>query len=100
MNFTSGMNYFPVKNWCLYNKQRYKALISGMTDFAHLNNYALEVLTDHVFFFIFYSFCELGYKITISQFGRTAAVKRDLQKKKTIPFYFYYFTMILLQSIL
>ena len=50
MNFTSGINYFPIKNSCLYNKKRYKALISGMTDFAYLNNCALEVLTDHFFF--------------------------------------------------
>ena len=50
-----------------------------MTDFAHLNDIhdTIEVLTDHLLVesesAVFYSFRKLGHKITISQFGTTAA---------------------------
>ena len=69
--------------------KRHKTLISGGTDFAHLNdyiflaNFKLENLLYTRGFnrsFIskiteccFYSFHKLGLKITISQFGTTVA---------------------------
>ena len=60
--------------------KRYKALISGITDFAFKNNdihNTVEVLTEHLLVkaesAVFYSFRKLGHKNTISQFGTTAA---------------------------
>ena len=72
--------------------KRYKALISGMTDFVHLSDYILlanfklqnPLNTKHTRGFdrhfliksqssVFYPFRKLGPKITISQFGRTVA---------------------------
>ena len=59
--------------------KRYKALISGITDFAFLNDIhnTVEVLTEHLLVkaesAVFYSFRKLGHKNTISQFGTTAA---------------------------
>ena len=47
-----------------------------MADFAHLTDHLLLKSQSAVF----YSFHELGHKITISQFGTTVAVKRDVPK--------------------
>ena len=69
--------------------KRYKALISGMTDFVHLSDYILlanfKLLnTKHTRGFdchlliksqssVFYPFGKLGPKIVIAQFGTTVA---------------------------
>ena len=72
--------------------KRYKALISGMTDFVHLNDYILLanfklqnlLNTKHTRGFdrhfliksqssVFYPFRKHGPKIIISQFGTTVA---------------------------
>ena len=65
--------------------------MSGMTGFAHLSDYillanyykicsihdTLEFLTDHLLVksqsAVFFSFCKLGHKITISHVGSTVA---------------------------
>ena len=60
----------------MFSGKRYKALISWMADFAHLTDHLLLKSQSAVF----YSFHELGHKITISQFGTTVAVKRDVPK--------------------
>jgi len=72
--------------------ERYKALVSGMTDFVHLSDYILLtnfklqnlLNTKHTRGFdrhlliksqssFFYPFRKLGLKIIISQFGTTVA---------------------------
>ena len=76
-----------------------------MTDFAHLNdhpyillaNFKLQNLLNHdtlevlifinfiLFIIFFYSFRKLGHKITISQFGTTVAIYKNIGTKQDLP---------------
>ena len=130
-NFTSwhyrGVNLVDCRVLCternskraIYN-WRYKALISGMTDFAHLLTIisswqtlnckiysvhnTLEVLTDHLLIksqsAVFYSFRKLGHKITISPaICYNCGLRHRRKARSTTLLNLHHFTMSLLNFI-